>query len=151
MDDNSWVEDILAVYTSRFSICLLKSKEDVQRISENVSFDKFVPFDSWDDANVYAFLEFDVPSNRKNMLMLLMLKLMTTGKCMTYYSGISHESGESVYIEKKSSDYSIVEYVSELFRGCLTDSRYKETVATKLYWFCHPNELKKLFAEIEKS
>jgi hypothetical protein len=130
MDDNSWVEDILAVYTSRFSICLLKSKEDVRRISKNVSFDKFVPFDSWDDANVYAFLEFDVPSNRKNTLMLLMLKLMTTGECMTYWTG---NPKEPVYFEKNSSNYSIVEYVSELFKGRLTDSRYKETVAIKLY------------------
>ena len=105
MDNNSWVEDILAVYTSRFSICLLKSKEDVQRISKNVSFDKFVPFDSWDDANVYAFLEFNVPSNRKNTLMLLMLKLMTTGKCMTYWTG---NPKEPVYLEKNSSNYSIV-------------------------------------------
>lgn len=60
MDDNSWVEDILAVYTSRFSICLLKSKEYVQRISENVSFEKFVPFDSWDDANDLNVLLRDV-------------------------------------------------------------------------------------------
>lgn len=148
MDDNSWVEDILAVYTSRFSICLLKSKEDVRRISKNVSFDKFVPFDSWDNANVYAFLEFDVPSNRKNTLMLLMLNLMTTGECMTYWIG---NPKEPVYFEKSSSNYSIVEYVSELFKGRLIDSRYKETVAIKLYQFCHPNELKRFFAEVEKS
>lgn len=150
LNNNSWVEDLLAVYTSRFSICLLKSKEDVQRISKNVSFDEFVPFDSWDDANVYAFLEFDVSSNRKNTLMLLMLRLMMTGQCITYWTGIFH-GPDSVYLEKNSSNYSIVEYVSKLFRGYLTDSRYKETVAIKLYWFCHPDEVKKLFYEMEKS
>lgn len=101
-DKNSWVEYLLAVYTSRFNICLLKSKEDVQRISKNVTFDKIVPFESWDNTNAYAFLEFDVPSNRKNTLMLLMLKLMTTGKCVSYCSEISHEPDIPVYIERNS-------------------------------------------------
>ena len=80
--------------------------------------------------------------------MLLMLKLMTTGECMTYWTG---NSKEPVYLEKNSSNYSIVEYVSELFEGRLTDSRYKATVAIKLYQFCHPDEVKRLFEEIEKS
>lgn len=74
-----------------------------------------------------------------------MLNLMTTGECMTYWIG---NSKEPVYFENSSSNYSIVEYVSELFKGRLTDSRYKEAVAIKLYWFCHHNEL---IAEVEKS
>ena len=136
------------VYTSRFSICLLKSKEDVQRISEKVSFNIFVPFESSINADEYAILEFNIPHNRKNTLMLLMLKLMTTGSCMIYRSEISHELDIPVYLEKTSSNSSITSYVNKLFRGCLTDSRY---VALKLYWFCHPNEMKGLIAEVEKS
>ena len=147
---NDWIEDALSIYASRFSICLIKSKEDVERLQSHVQFKKYIPMESILSAQVYAIIEFDMPDGRPENLYRMMLNLLYTGECMCYTVAEWHNPHTAIYVEKNKSNTSVCQYVWHLFHGTLNDSRYKETVSTKLYWFTHPDETQRLFEEVKK-
>ena len=107
-------------------------------------FDKFVPLNNCE----YAILEFDV-SSRKNTLRLL-LKLMTTGNCVSY-SYIKHNDllDSDVYTERDIIDDDNAMKFKKIFKGESLSSIDIIGISTHLYYFCINNK-KKLNTDVDE-
>ena len=57
-----------------------------------------------------------------------MLYVLDTGICMLYSIAEWYNPHTAIYTENKMSNYNVALYVHNLFKGVLTDSRYKETI-----------------------
>ena len=145
-----WMEDVLATYASDFSICMIRDKDDAERIRTRID-GRFVPFESWDNYDEYAVLEFSMPAGcRLKNLLTMMLRLLSAGQAICYHTAEWQNPRTAIYVEKKKCESSCAGYIRQLFRGELTDSRYKETITNNLYWFTHPDSSRKDVTEVSR-